>query len=147
MEAAATAGIHSCDLFLPSIPPPGPHGGDQVSFDLNLGVERPWKPPGTGRNVGLMYLVERNLALSCMKSFSSFAIPHQRWGGMSPCYFRMQEIVKRSRCTGKRRQAEQAISSHCFLAWEEWGGWPLSSFILWKGVAKIIEQSQQRAAR
>lgn len=72
---------------------------------------------------------------------------HQRWGEMSPCYFRMQEIVKRNRCTRKSRQAEQAISSHCFLVWEEGGGWPVSSFILSKGVAKITELSQQGAAR
>lgn len=78
MKASATAGSHSCDLFLPLIPPPNPHGGDQVSFDLNLGIERAWKPPGTGRKVGLIHLVEKNLALSYVQSFSSFTIPHQR---------------------------------------------------------------------
>lgn len=45
MEASATARIHSCNLFLPLIPPPSPHGGDQMSFDLNLGMDRAWKPP------------------------------------------------------------------------------------------------------
>lgn len=78
MKASATAGSHSCDLFLPLIPPPNPHGGDQVSFDLNLGMERACKPPGTGRKVGLIHLVEKNLALSYVQSFSSFTIPHQR---------------------------------------------------------------------
>lgn len=38
MEASATAGIHSCDLFLPLIPPPGPHVGDQVPFDFKFGL-------------------------------------------------------------------------------------------------------------
>lgn len=38
MEASATAGIHSCDLFLQLIPPPGPHVGDQVPFDFKFGL-------------------------------------------------------------------------------------------------------------
>lgn len=70
---------------------------------FNLGMGRAWKPPGTGGNVGLIHLVGKDLALSCLKSSSSFTTPHQRRGGMSPCYFRVQEIVKRSRCTGRSR--------------------------------------------